>query len=98
MNSNQIQPAGYSDWQWRAQSERSTASPSTRASLDAEVNAVRDRVELSPESEAGDSTSTAPALEQRIRAIREQIAAGTYLTPEKIDAAVERLHDELFGE
>ncbi len=30
----------------------------------------------------------------RVNAVREQIAAGTYETPEKIDAALDRLLDE----
>ena len=43
-----------------------------------------------------EQTRDVPELRQeRIDAIRAQIAAGTYETPEKLDAAVERLLDEI---
>ncbi len=35
---------------------------------------------------------------QRLEQIRQQIEAGTYETPEKLDAAVNRMFDELFAE
>ncbi len=57
---------------------------------------LADRVELSeaafnydPELEA------ARRLERRINAFKSQIAAGTYLTPDKIDIVVEQLYAEL---
>ena len=38
-----------------------------------------------------------PIREHLVARIRAEIAAGTYLTDDKIDKAVERLHRELFG-
>jgi negative regulator of flagellin synthesis FlgM len=35
---------------------------------------------------------------QRLEQIRQQIEAGTYETPEKLDAAVNRMLEELFAE
>lgn len=52
-----------------------------------------DRVELL----TGAGTDATNCLDQRIQEVREQIAAGTYLTPHKIDVVVEQLHAELFG-
>jgi len=58
-----------------------------------------DRVEISdaaasyrPRTEAERDT------ERRIAEIREAIAADTYLTPDKIDVAIERLYAEPTGE
>jgi hypothetical protein len=53
---------------------------------------LQDRVEISRESLA----AAARASEQaRVREIRAQIAAGTYLTEEKLDVVVRRLGDLL---
>ncbi len=41
--------------------------------------------------------SAADAPDPRVAQIRAQIAQGTYLTPEKLDAAVEALCRELLG-
>jgi hypothetical protein len=37
------------------------------------------------------------ALAERISVLRERIAAGAYLSPEKLDVVADRLHGELFG-
>ena len=34
----------------------------------------------------------------RVMAVKSQIDAGTYFTPEKLDAALDRAFDQLFGE
>lgn len=57
--------------------------------------ATDDAVEL---SEAARGTAQqAPIREQLVHSVRSQIAAGTYLTPEKLDVVVDRLHVELTG-
>ena len=40
-------------------------------------------------------TSAPEVRQEQVDAIREQIAAGTYETPEKLDKAVDRLLDEI---
>lgn len=55
-----------------------------------------DRVELSEAARAYDpQAEAARAMERRINEVRAAIDEGTYLTPEKIDAVVERLFQEL---
>lgn len=58
-----------------------------------------DELELS----SVDSASAQIELQDQFRAmrleqIRQQIEAGTYETPEKLDAAMNRMFDELFAE
>ncbi|RMG40585.1 MAG: flagellar biosynthesis anti-sigma factor FlgM [Planctomycetota bacterium] len=57
-----------------------------------------DVVELSETArrqlETGES---APIREHLVKRIRDEIAAGTYLTQDKIEKTVDRLHRELFG-
>ena len=58
-----------------------------------------DRVELS--ATAGEDNHGQDALRichESVERIRQSIAAGDYLTSEKIDAAVERLCEELLGQ
>jgi negative regulator of flagellin synthesis FlgM len=55
-----------------------------------------DKVEISPAAE--EAIRIAEAAEDRqslVARIRQQIAAGTYETPEKLNAAVDRLLDQL---
>jgi anti-sigma28 factor (negative regulator of flagellin synthesis) len=59
-----------------------------------EAQARPDRVELSEAAVNYDPEAEETA---RITRIRSQIAEGTYLTPEKIDAAIEKLLEELLG-
>ena len=57
-----------------------------------------DRVELSAAARDFEPRSQAVrATEERIQDLRERIAAGTYLTDDKIDYVVDRLHEELLG-
>lgn len=55
-----------------------------------------DRVELSPLA-AGDEPQANQMPEERIHLLRAQIAADTYVTPEKLDVVVARLLDDLTG-
>jgi len=54
-----------------------------------------DRVELSAAAQQEQVTEPRPVAESRRDEVRAQIAAGTYLTPDKIDYVVERLYEEL---
>jgi hypothetical protein len=60
---------------------------------------ARDAVELSDRARAkataGESATMRVDLVQRVRS---EIEAGTYLTEQKLDAVVNRLHRELFAE
>ncbi|MCC6359685.1 MAG: flagellar biosynthesis anti-sigma factor FlgM [Phycisphaerales bacterium] len=42
--------------------------------------------------------SEAPIREDLVRRIRQEIADGSYMTDAKLDAVVDRLHREMFGE
>ncbi len=67
-------------------------SQSETTALDSE-----DQVELSGAARNFDDSTDAPsAMDERIRLLREQIASGTYLTEEKLNYVVDRLHEELF--
>lgn len=63
-----------------------------------ESGAVRDAVDLSPaardQMEQGD---TRPIRLKMVERVRAEIAAGAYLTDEKIDAVVNKLHAEFAG-
>jgi negative regulator of flagellin synthesis FlgM len=55
-----------------------------------------DRVDISAAAEAAIRASEGGEIRrQLVDQIRSQIAAGTYETPAKLDAAIERLLDEL---
>jgi negative regulator of flagellin synthesis FlgM len=55
-----------------------------------------DRVEISEAAQAAmNATETGEIRQDLVNSIRSQIAAGTYDTPAKFDAALERLLDEL---
>jgi len=59
---------------------------------------VQDQVELSPAAEQFETEpQQTAAMQDRIRVLRARIADGTYLTPDKIDVVVQRLHAEIFG-
>lgn len=58
----------------------------------------RDHVEISPLGQMLDGISRLPEIRhERVEAIRQQIADGTYETPDKIQVALDRLLDELSG-
>jgi anti-sigma28 factor (negative regulator of flagellin synthesis) len=54
----------------------------------------QDRIELSAQGEQERLQADA-ALQKRIAELRASIAAGTYLTPDKIEYVIDRLHEEL---
>jgi len=55
-----------------------------------------DQLDLSPEVEFAAQARDLPDIrEDRVAAIRAQIASGTYETPEKLDLALSRLLDEI---
>ncbi|MFH1746765.1 MAG: flagellar biosynthesis anti-sigma factor FlgM [Planctomycetota bacterium] len=57
-----------------------------------------DQVELSSAARDFVSTSEASRItEARIQELRARIAQGTYLTPDKLDDVIDRLHAVLFG-
>jgi negative regulator of flagellin synthesis FlgM len=55
-----------------------------------------DQLDISPEADFVAQARELPEIrEDRVASIRAQIAAGTYETPEKLDAALSRLIDEI---
>jgi negative regulator of flagellin synthesis FlgM len=55
-----------------------------------------DQLDISPEADFVAQARDLPEIrEDRVAAIREQIAAGTYETSDKLDAALSRLLDEI---
>jgi negative regulator of flagellin synthesis FlgM len=61
-----------------------------------DVAGPMDKVDFSPAAvEAVRAAEAAEVRQAHLASIRQQIAAGTYETPERIDRAVERLLDEL---
>jgi negative regulator of flagellin synthesis FlgM len=55
-----------------------------------------DQLDLSPEVEFAAQVRDLPEIrEDRVAAIRAQIASGSYETPEKLDIALSRLLDEI---
>jgi negative regulator of flagellin synthesis FlgM len=57
---------------------------------------IADEVDISDAARLVEQTQQMPAIrEDRVEAVRRQIAAGTYETADKLDVAVERLLDEI---
>jgi len=78
--------------------ERAATAPQERRAPAHTDEPGGDRVELSAAAtDADPQTAAAPGVDPRIEDLRSRIAAGTYLTPDKIDTVVERLHAEVFG-
>jgi hypothetical protein len=69
------------------------ATGSAAGRVDPEPQANVERVEFSDAAQAG--LADDPTIEQRIPEIRAAIAAGTYLTPEKLEIAIERLCEDV---
>jgi negative regulator of flagellin synthesis FlgM len=68
-------------------------TPGTQA---ASASRSADRVEISPAAEAAAKASEASGVRHElVNLIRSQIAAGTYDTPEKMNAAMERILDQI---
>jgi len=62
----------------------------------AKTQAAGDSVTISPAAEAAlNATETTGIRQDLVSHIRSEIAAGTYETPVKLDAAVNRLLDEI---
>jgi negative regulator of flagellin synthesis FlgM len=58
--------------------------------------AAGDRLEISPAAEAAvQATETGAVRHDLVNRIRSEIAAGTYETPDKLDAALTRMLDEI---
>lgn len=58
----------------------------------------RDHVEISPLGQMLDGISRLPEIRhEKVEAIRQQIAAGTYDSPAKLEVALDRLLDEFHG-
>ncbi len=67
-----------------------------QASQHAPENGAVDRVDISPAAEAAaQAAETGRIRHDLVNHIRAQIAAGTYETPAKLDAALERMFDEI---
>lgn len=74
------------------------ATFSVEAQSPASTAAPRDQVEISSLGMMLDGISRLPDIRhEKVEAIRQQIAAGVYETPEKLDKAVENLLGEVLG-
>ena len=74
------------------------AAFSVDAGATVHAQAPRDHVEISPLGRMLDGLTCLPEIRhEKVAEIRQQIAAGTYETPEKMDLALDRLLDELGG-
>lgn len=81
-----------------AQLERGASERERRSEAGTGQTDTPDRVDLSEAAASYDPELAATrATEQRIQDIRTQIANGTYLTDEKLEAAIERLYQEICG-
>lgn len=67
------------------------------ANVSNQTSAPVDQLDLSAEAQLiSQSNNTSDIRMDRVNDLREQIASGRYESREKIDAAVERLLDQLF--
>ncbi|MCI0335911.1 MAG: flagellar biosynthesis anti-sigma factor FlgM [Planctomycetes bacterium] len=67
-----------------------------QASQQAPAGGPVDRVDISPAAEAAvQAAETGRIRQDLVNQIRAQIAAGTYETPAKLEAALERMLDEI---
>ena len=63
-----------------------------------QAGGLRDQVEISPLGQMLDGISRMPEIRhEKVDEIRRQITSGVYETPEKWEAALDRLIDELSG-
>lgn len=63
-----------------------------------QTGAPRDQVEISPLGRMLDGISRLPEIRhEKVEEIRQQIAAGVYETPEKLELALDRMLDEMSG-
>ena len=74
------------------------ASFSIEAGGTVHAGVPRDHVEISPLGQMLDGIGRLPEIRhEKVEEIRQQIASGTYETPEKIQVALDRLMDEFSG-
>jgi negative regulator of flagellin synthesis FlgM len=74
------------------------ATFSVEGQTSAAAAAPRDQVEISSLGLMMEGISRLPDIRhEKVEAIRQQIASGTYETPEKLERAVENLLGELLG-
>ena len=67
-----------------------------QASQNAPASGAVDRVDISAAADAAaQAAETGSVRHELVNQIRSQIAAGTYETPAKLDAALERMLDEM---
>ena len=93
INSVTTRPAGVPVQIEPTKSDREAQRETHRAATPGE-----DRVELSQAAVEYDPQVEADrAMETRIASVRAEIAAGTYLTDEKINAVVDKLYKQLVG-
>lgn len=75
------------------------SSPHVRPSSPAQpgsAQSAQDELQISDAGRLVDLANQVPAIRQdRVDSIRAQIAAGTYETPDKLDAALSRFLDEV---
>jgi negative regulator of flagellin synthesis FlgM len=68
----------------------------SQATQNTTAGATVDRVDISAAAEAASrAAETRGVRHDLVNSIRAQIAAGTYETPGKLDAALERMFDEM---
>jgi len=73
--------------------------PITPSEAKTEPPELTDVVEISDVARFAASVQEIPEVRtELVQQVRQQIAAGTYETPDRLDIAVERLMDELFPE
>ena len=71
-------------------------SRTTPAAQGPESPTIRDELSLSDTARLIEQVHQAPDIRQdRVAAIRAQLASGTYETPDKVNVAVSRLLDEI---
>jgi negative regulator of flagellin synthesis FlgM len=70
--------------------------PAAQPTAQPEVAAAADEVNISEAARLVEQVHEMPNMrEDRIEAVRQQIAAGTYETSERLNVAVQRLLDEI---
>ena len=61
-----------------------------------EAAQIADEVDISQAAQLVEQSHQLPDIrEERVETVRQQIAAGTYETSDKLNAAIERLFDEI---
>lgn len=72
------------------------ARPAQKQAQTSQGKQIQDEVQLSAEAQQLEDVDSIPGIRHdRVKELRAQIEAGTYETPEKLDAALERMLDEI---